>query len=154
MNRYGFTLIELMVTIAILGLLLFIISPNITTSMDDIILQSECHRIAQDLRLTQQLAIIMGKDYCFEIHVTEKYYSVRPRDPTQKSYKREEIDPRLHTITCTFDSKYGGDYSGLKVLVYTPTGIPTRTGSITLQTKDGKTKRITVMVATGRVRIY
>ena len=158
MNKnQGITLIELIVVLAVIGVLLAVISPGIQQPIQEAMLRTEAQRIAQEIRLTQQLAITTGMDYCFEIHVNEKYYNIRPKNTAIKLkngvYKKEYLNKNLHAVKCNFPSLYSGEYAGLKVLTYTPTGIPSQTGSIELYSKDGKKKTIRVAVGTGRVRI-
>ncbi|NLX70599.1 MAG: type II secretion system protein [Clostridiales bacterium] len=154
-NNRGITLIELITVLAIIGLILAVVSPSIKPPAEKVKLKTEAERIVQDIRLTQQLAITTGMDYCFEIHIYEKYYNIRPKTPiaTDGVYKKEYLDKSLHTIKCNFASPYTGRYAGLKVLTYTPTGIPSQTGSIELYNRNGDKMTIRVAVGTGRVRI-
>jgi len=149
------TLIELIVVLAIIGILLSVISPSVKPPIEEVKLKAEAQRIAQEIRLTQQLAITTGMNYCFEIHIDEKYFNIRPSNPFPVAgvYKKEYLDSSIYTIKCNFASPYTGKYAGLKVLTYTPTGIPSQTGSIELYTSSGKKKTIRVAVGTGRVRV-
>lgn len=151
----GLTLIELIIVISIIGVILAVVSPNIKPPIEEAVLEAEAQLIAQEIRLTQQLAITRGMDYCFEIHVNEKYYRIRPRTPMpiEGVYKKEYLNERINVIECNFSSPYSGEYSALKVLTYAPTGIPSQTGTIELYVNSGKKKTIRVAVGTGRVKI-
>lgn len=148
----GLTLIELVITMAIIGILLGVASINHRSAVNDAVLEATAHRIAQDIRLTQQLALANKRDYCFEIYIREKYYIIRPSDPTKGAFKREYIDPHITLSVIGFDKSYDDSY--LRKLVYNPAGTPFTTGTIILTNSSGKKKEITVMVGTGRVRIY
>ena len=67
MNKnQGITLIELIVVLAVIGVLLAVISPGIQQPIQEAVLRTEAQRIAQEIRLTQQLAITTGMDYCLK----------------------------------------------------------------------------------------
>jgi hypothetical protein len=107
--------------------------------------------IAQDIRLTQQLAISRGDTYFFEIHSKENYYRIRSN--SAGTYKMEHLHPAVSISIIGLESPYTGSFRDLRVLRYTPSGTPSTTGTITL-TKGGLKRDITIMVGTGRVRIY
>jgi prepilin-type N-terminal cleavage/methylation domain-containing protein len=150
-NCKGITLIELLAVLAIMGMLLSLISLNTVTATDKSILDSAVNMIAQDIRLTQQLAVSRGDVYFFEIHVKENYYRIRSN--SSGVYKIEYLHPAISISITGFEDYYTGSYKDLKVLKYTPAGTPSTTGTITL-TKNGLKREIRVMVGTGRVRIY
>jgi prepilin-type N-terminal cleavage/methylation domain-containing protein len=153
MNRKGFTVIELVLVISMVSILLLIARPSIQKPLERSILESEAQKIAGDIRLTQQLAYTQGRDYHFEIDIMEKYYKIRSSNPFEPSVKRETIDGRIKTIECNFARVHSGSYTYYKRLTYTPTGIPSQTGTIELKMNSGIKKTIRVAVATGRVVI-
>ncbi|MBM7581268.1 general secretion pathway protein H [Caldicoprobacter guelmensis] len=149
-NSRGITLIELLVVIAIMGVLISLISVSTATPTDKSILESAVNMIAQDIRLTQQLAICRGETYFFEINVKENYYRIRSN--LAGTYKMEYLNDGISISIIGLESPYTGSYSDLRVLRYTPAGTPSTTGTITLK-KGGLTRQITIMVGTGRVSI-
>ncbi|NLI60867.1 MAG: prepilin-type N-terminal cleavage/methylation domain-containing protein [Clostridiales bacterium] len=147
-NGKGVTLIELLCIIAILGVLSAIAIPEIVSTIDKWVLDSTAKEIVEDIRWTQHLATTKGIYHHFEVNLKENLYRIRSialRDPT---IKRVEFNPNISEITCTFKSE--GDF---KRLTFSPTGIPSQTGSITLTSKKGNELTITVAVGTGRVEI-
>ena len=76
-NTRGVTLIELLMVIAIISMLIFLISVSTATPMDRSILESAANMIAQDIRLTQQLAVSNRSTYFFEIHTKDNNYQIR-----------------------------------------------------------------------------
>jgi prepilin-type N-terminal cleavage/methylation domain-containing protein len=144
----GFTLIELICVIAILGILAFIAIPTITTSLDKWVLESTAKQIMEDIRWTQHLAITNAISHYFELDIDNRFYRIKSialREPTKKTI---EFSPNIASISSTLKTE--GKY---KRLTYSATGIPTQTGSIVLKSKKGKEKTITIAVGTGRVTI-
>lgn len=152
-NTDGFTLLELITILFILGMLCYLAIPALISS-EQIILESTAQRMVQDIRWAQQLAIHTGKNHNFEIHLTEKYYYIRSENPNELSLKKVRLNDSIESITSTLASAgYGGSFTQYRILSYSPTGIPSQTGTIILKTKSGKEIKITIAVATGRVMI-
>lgn len=149
-NTKGVTVIELLVTIAVISMLIFLVSMSTATSMDEHMLKSAANMLAQDIRLTQQLAVSREDTYFFEIHITDNYYQIRSQ--STGVYKKEYLHNSISISLTGFESPYTGSLKDLKILRYTSAGTPSTTGTITLK-KGGLSKRITVMVGTGRVKL-
>ncbi len=149
-NSKGVTLIELIVVVAIIGLLALLISGNTATPMNKLTIESAANMIAQDIRLTQQMALAKGDVCFFEINTRDNYYQIRSQQ--SGTYKKESIDRSISISVNGFQDPYSGSSGDFKVLRYNPTGTPSTTGTITLR-KGDLVKQITVMVGTGRVKI-
>jgi len=149
-KSHGFTLIELILVMALLGILLAVLIPNLYPFLDGIVLKTEAQKIALVIQQTQQLAKLSGEYHFFEIHTSEKFYRIRNFEGT---VIKEEINSRIHKITSNFPGYSGGD-ANLKILTFTSTGTPGgRTGNIQLFLKSGKSSTVHVAAVTGRVRI-
>jgi len=148
-NERGFTLAELMVTIALLGILAAVISPRLDTPLSEAVLNARAFEIAQDIRRVQQLAVTSGESHRFEIHAVNRRYNIRPQDNMKSSIKTVNLDPQITSVTSTFQD-IGGGWRGV---TYTPTGIPTQTGEVVIFDNRGRGRAIIVAVGTGRVRI-
>lgn len=147
----GLTLVELVVVLAIIGVLLTVIPVNTKTPSDESALEAAVYRIVQDIRLTQQLALTSGTPYYFEIHIKENYYRIWSH--STGTYKLEYLDPGISISVTGLDDYYAGSHQYLRGIRYTSAGTPSKVGTITLN-KNGRKRNIAVMVGTGRVRIY
>ena len=150
----GFTLIELISVISLLGILLIIAVPNVYTVNQNWVLEAAAREMVEDIRWAQHLAIVEGKSYNFEIHLSKKYYKIRPDNYNSPSLKTVYLNPNIARITSTLlNPGYSGEFSDYRVLTYSATGNPGQTGSIVLETRNGKRLIITVAVGTGRAVI-
>jgi len=148
-NERGFTLAELIVAIAILGILATIISPRLDTPLSEAILNARAFEIAQDIRRVQQLAVTSGESHRFEIHAANRIYRIRPQDPFKSSIKTVNLDIQITRVTSNFQD-IGGGWTRLD---YIPTGIPSQTGEVVIFDNRGRGRAIIIAVGTGRVRI-
>lgn len=147
LNKKGFTLIELICAIALLGVLLFIAVPEIKSTRNKWVVDSIAKQIVQDIRWTQHLARTEGAHYDFDVNTGEGTYRIRSLGD-QENIKNVELSSAITSITTSFQNK--GIYDRLS---FTPTGIPSQTGTIYLITADERELKITVAVGTGRVVI-
>jgi len=72
----GFTLVELLVVLAIAGLLLTLTPPLITAALPGIELKAAARRTAGALRLTREVAIAGGRDAAWVIDVENGRYAI------------------------------------------------------------------------------
>lgn len=144
-------MVELIAAVSVIGLLLLISVPNIEKISQKWILETTAREMVEDIRWAQNLAIVEGKSYNFEIDLLDKSYLIRPVGIKNPSIKKVKLDQSIIRITSTL-SNMDGSFTR-KVLTYSLTGNPNQTGSIILETKDGSRVTITVAVGSGRVRI-
>jgi len=147
-NR-GLTLVELIVSVAVLSILALVIAPRFQAPLGEAMLNSTAQQIAHDLRITQQLAITNGESYRFEIHAANRVYNVRPQNPLKNSMFTVRINRPITRVTSNF-LYIGGGWRGI---TYTPTGIPGQTGEIIITDSRGRGRAIVVAVATGRAQV-
>lgn len=150
-DNKGFTLIELMATIFVMGVLLLVAVPNISTVNQRWILEATAREIVEDIRWTQHLAIVEGESYNFEIHLTEKYYLIRPVSNKEGPLKKVKLDPNIVRVSSNL-ANIGQSFDH-KALTYSATGNPGQTGRIVLETENGESVTITIAVGSGRARI-
>jgi len=147
--KRGFTLVELIVSVAILSILALVLAPRIQAPLGEMTLNATAQQIAQDLRRTQQLAVTNGESYRFEIHLANRVYNVRPQNPLKSALFTVRINRPITSVTSNF-MDIGGGWRGI---TYTPTGIPGQTGEIVITDSRGRGRAIVVAVATGRAEV-
>jgi len=145
----GLTLVELIVSVAVLSILALVLTPRIQAPLGEMTLNATAQQIAQDLRRTQQLAITNGESYRFEIHLANRVYNVRPQNPLKSPLFTVRINRPITSVTSNF-MDIGGGWKGI---TYTPTGIPGQTGEIVIVDSRGRGRAIVVAVATGRAEV-
>jgi len=72
----GFTLVELLVVLAIGGLLLAVTPPLITAAMPGIELKAAARRTAGAMRLAREIAIAEGRDAAWVVDVENNSYQI------------------------------------------------------------------------------
>jgi general secretion pathway protein H len=72
----GFTLVELLVVLAIGGLLLAVTPPLISTAMPVVELKAAARRTAGGLRLAREIAVAQGRDAAWVLDVESNRYSI------------------------------------------------------------------------------
>lgn len=148
----GFTLLELLTVLFILGLLSAIVLPGWGYFADGIIVRSAAYALANDIRRAQNLALQEGMGYRIDLYTRDFYYLLRPDSATSTPVKRMAFSPRIWEIHANFHT--GSPAHGIYAVRYRSTGAPSQAGTITLKTRTGRTLSLTVEVATGRVRVY
>ena len=72
----GFTLVELLVVLAIAGLLLAVAPPLISSAMPGVELKAAARRTAGALRLAREIAIADGRDAALIIDIDSNHYRI------------------------------------------------------------------------------
>lgn len=149
-NKSGFTLIEMLIVIMVLGIVLSITVPVMSTILYNSELKETADELVQDIKEVQNLSVTEGTDYMIRINTKNKYYILKKNDAFAGSIKKVQLSSKVKEISCDFINKSDGIY----VLSFNCLGVPYRPGTITLTSWTGKVIRITVMFVTGRVRLY
>lgn len=150
-NR-GFTLLELIVVLAILGIISSIVIPSIVFITRRNTLKTVTQEIAQEIRNTQQLATYYRKEVIFDLDINRNTYTVRENRARPITYKTGQLSKDIN-ITSNLYRPYTGDMRGVRRIKYSANGLPSQTGTIWLTDQSGKTMTITIAVGTGRVKV-
>lgn len=139
----GFTLIELVLTLCIIGILASIAIPDFKATLEDYRLKNAATEIASDIRLIQQRAISEGNIFkiIFDLNKRDRYHVAQGTRILKTAYLPDGV--------ILEGTSLGGGHQ----IVFTESGAPSPAGSITLKNKRGERRYVIVAVATGRVRI-
>jgi prepilin-type N-terminal cleavage/methylation domain-containing protein len=162
-NRKGFTLIELAMIIAILGVLALVVMPK-TTAEPRVRLEAACQKIALDLRYAQEMALAQQVRFGVSFDTVNEAYFVyrvniatKARDPQTRNnfdvsfsqlneFKGIDISSTNFSNRVEFDSK-GAPYDGNGAILSSQ-------GIITLQAQAGAYSRtVRIEPKTGKVSV-
>lgn len=135
-NFKGFTLLEIIITVAVLGILLSIISLNLKaiSQFRANNMKTKILRTAENLRNDSQINNRMNS---LKTIKGNNYYIIK---------KYNESPMRVDLVE-------GYEFLTSSNITFSPSGIPSDTNSIILKNRDGKLTIITIDVSTGYVRI-
>lgn len=142
MTQQGKTLLELIVTLAVLGILSALAGPNLAHLYAQMQLQTVTTEVASELRLARQLAVTRRD----RVMVT----LMREGESLVVGFLQE---PNAHHVYrygrrgVTIDEPSGGDH-----VVFYPSGRTATATTIRLRNKEGRTREVTVGF-NGRVAI-
>jgi prepilin-type N-terminal cleavage/methylation domain-containing protein len=175
MKSKGFTLIELFVTITIIGILSSVLFLGKTKGEERLALQSVAFQLAQDLREVQEMAMAADKMDCngtetnsFGVHFktnwkeNERYYYILfadcngnyTRDANDKDLRKVYLDKRVEITSLSPSSSFSVVFAPPVPATYINTEGWGMEGVITLSLKSdlSQTKKIKINSA-GRIEI-
>lgn len=138
----GFTLIEIIVVLAIFGILLMIVFPISTKLYETILLETTANKIKSTLLLAQTLSLDQSKEYCVELSNNGHSFRLREAIVEGRIVLVEELDKKIE-----FDKKQL--YNTIK---YNRNGI-TSYGKFIIKNKQEQMIDIETYIGTGRVNI-
>ena len=142
----GFTLLEMILVLAIIAMAGMIIGPMWARSIPGWYLDSETRRLVNDLNRAQQMAKANQKNYGIRLDMSNQGYYYG-------------LDAGVFSTFESYYFKGGVIISGVSMwvpqndILFDHLGAPTATAQpqITLRDKSGKEMRITVQLVTGRI---
>ncbi len=139
----GFTLIELIVVLAIMTLMLVIAAPYVSNALPGVALTSAAHDVAAGLRTARSLAISRNREAAFTLDVAAHRFTVDDGRATRS------LDAALDITLVTARSELGGETAG--TIRFFPDGSSTG-GRVTIAL-DERDYHVDVDWLTGRVSI-
>ena len=145
-NQSGFSLVELVIVVALIAIFMSIAVPRFTMSSHRE-LDLATRELVSNLRLIRSETIATGIECRITYNLAEKSYEVKLVDGGYTVYLPEEITTfSMNKMDTLDDKKNPYNY-------FTSTGSPNVSRTITLWTEDGKERKISIIMATGRVKI-
>lgn len=136
MSRPGFTLLEALVVIAIIGLLATITMPNIRAYQSAMALRTQARQLASDLRTAQELTVSEQVVHYVEVAAASATYHLyrEGSPPTLLTTRTIENDIEITDVTGPADGQFR----------YNSYGAVSVAGAITLTNENGDTFIVTV----------
>lgn len=140
-NKLGYTLVEIILVLALMGIVASIVSPSvkiISTYREEI----EIKELKKDIMFTRNKAIMEKSIYTMTLNRKENKYSIYN---TSKGFlvKEKNLRDGIVIVADNFNQS----------IVFYPTGAPRKAGSIRLMNSKKENIIITIIPATGRVNL-
>lgn len=135
MKKTGFTLVEILFAIGIIGMTTAIGIPFYQSTIKNLNLSSTARSVASDLRYAQQLAVTTQINHSVIFSIIGNSYQIKNQG-TQNIIKTVKIDDGI-----ALDSIIGLEYD---TATFNATGAATSTGIITLKNENNRTSTIEI----------
>lgn len=150
-QTHGFTLIELILVIALLGITTSLTLPRFVGILEAQSLSSGAQELASELRYAQSLALAGNCRHRVEFILEQRKFNLySERDGRLTLLESKELPQGIDYEAVTFKKTAGmdGPWAG-----FTNRGSPSSGGTVILRNRHGNTLELTVMLATGRVLV-
>jgi len=141
MGSRGYTFVELIVVLMLIALLATITWPSLQAGLDRFILEETAWRVAREIRLAQQLAVVEGRWYQIRFLHNSDRLVIRRQDGTETEIK---LPPQIDLELTTFTNNQ---------FFFYPSGAPSMGGTVPLANGRGEKRYVKVTVGAGRVRV-
>ena len=144
----GYTLVELLSVLALLGLLVMLAWPRYQAMADELALRQDAAILAREFRLARQSAITYGRECAVVFKVDSTSYVVRQGRDSRTITLRRGVE----TVWTRFpqDPVNQGNWSACRFL---PLGGPLQGGTVHLRNQRGQSLYVVVAPVTARVRV-
>jgi type II secretion system protein H len=157
-KRRGFTLVELMIVIAVIGVLATMSAPSLFHNMADYKLNGTVRAIFATLQYARMCAASAGKEYRvrFFLDNTPQGYRLEQGNHFSGSDSwatRRDYHPLPEQVRINHATDYRGTHqSGTSVIAFNPQGTAS-SGGVYLKNSKGKIRSVKVSSSTGRIRM-
>lgn len=154
----GFTLIELVLTIALLGIVTITAIPKVNTAEQALSLDGAARSMESDLKYAQNLASVTGQTHGLQINPDNESYTVYSKD--DNGVETPVLSPHDHN---PMQIAITDNYQGVSVvpqaqpidIEFGPNGLPIQgqSSQFDLVNLKSDTKSITISGTTGRIDV-
>lgn len=155
-DQSAFSLIELMIILAIIGILAAVTAPNILGMLPRMRLKNAVNRIVTDIQLARMKSIATGKEYRLNFDISSESYSIEEgnRSSSSTSWNAGVEEERKFGDSNNLYYHKGIDIHSVDINpVFTPKGLSNNTTVIKLKDSTDNKKRISINIA-GRIKTY
>ena len=157
-KRRGFTLVELMVVIAVIAVLATMSAPSLFHNMADYKLNGTVRAIFSTLQYARMCAASAGKEYRVRFFLDNSPQGYRLEQGNNFSGSdswaaRRDYHPLPEQVRINHATDYRGTHqSGTSIIAFNPQGTAS-TGGVYLKNSRGKLRSVKVSSTTGRIKI-
>ncbi len=139
----GFTLLELVVVLALASMLIALVPPLISAAIPGVELKSSARRVASGLRLAREEAIRTGREVAFTLNLEDRSYQV------EGPFRRISLPRGLDLKLVVAESEMQNDQIG-SIRFFADGG---STGGRIILARDGSGWQVGTQWLTGRVQV-
>jgi len=138
--------LEVLLVLLIISIACAVAAPGIDAVLAKAEADAALRELVTDIRYAQQLSIARGRVYRINFNVNlQLYWMSYAQHPAPAIVKQVYFPEALTLIGTNFDHH---------TLGFNAMGAPLAAGTLEFKDKKGRTIRVTVLPATGRVRVY
>lgn len=146
MKRYtGFTLIEFIAVVALVGALALVISPNVARRLHSGQLEQVRHELKQVVRKVQQQAIAENRSYRIIWNIAANRYEVYYNNGASFVLSEQETLPNYTSLSATTFPSNQVDFDNF--------GSPSSGGTVTLLDTSGANRQLSIVAGSGIVSL-
>jgi type II secretion system protein H len=147
----GFTLIEIVVVVALVGILSSIVLPDFKKTVDHYKLNVAAQQLSHNIRMVQQKAISEGVPYKILFDMNKRDYYIIKSALNGFQGKVVKLPEGVNFEWTSFTTNFNNSKNE-NTLIFSVSGAPIQAGTVALKNKNERLY-VMVTVATGRVRI-
>jgi prepilin-type N-terminal cleavage/methylation domain-containing protein len=145
-KKNGFTLIEVLAVMLIISVIAVMVNIDFNAFLAYARARASITELVTDIRCAQQMAIGEGRNYYIDLNRENDSYMIKvAAHPQAEIIKLVKLEGIIDILGTNFpDDEF----------YFTCLGAPSRGGEINIKDCRGKDYRITILPATGRVKVY